>query len=282
MTKGRTSGNKQVMKVAVGGGGAMPSKSDESSVMAEEVGAKRSKEDLELETTCITTRGKSKKAHKNEKNTSKNIDTTKKVSEGAWRATVHIFGDRRNSATLVIVGSLRGNFEEKNHGEPRHLLCFVFLRQTWKAAERKESFGLFFNFRGVHSSWKEPTNPLLLSRRKSQHSICFQDLVKTCDRHCNSVCRSLKRVSTKTVNENKREISEGYAALRKSRRASEIRLSGKVRTRKFFEAMWVFFGLTFCARSEEKEKGEKERFFEDLGAKQSSESQKRELSQHNF
>ena len=127
LTKERTSGNKRVMKVAVGGEGAMPSKSDESSVMAEEVGAKRSKGDLELEleTTCITTRGKSKKAHKNEKkNTSNNIDTTKKVSEGAWRATVHIFGDRRNSATLVIVGSLRGNFEEKNHGEPRHFLCF--------------------------------------------------------------------------------------------------------------------------------------------------------------
>ena len=61
----------------------MPSKSDESSVMAEEVGAKRSKEDLELEletATETTTRGK------NEKNSSNNIDTTKKVSEGAWKA----------------------------------------------------------------------------------------------------------------------------------------------------------------------------------------------------
>ena len=80
------------------------------------------------------------------------------------------------------------------------------------------------------------------SVHKSQHTHLMQDLVKTCDsRPSKNVCRSHKRVSTKTVNEDKKEISEGNVVSGKSRRTSEIRRVGKVRTRDIFEVVWVHF-----------------------------------------
>ena len=89
------------------------------------------------------------------------------------------------------------------------------------------------------------------SDRKSQHSICFQDLVKTCEKPgSDSAAASSECVSTKSVNGEEKEISDGMVAPEMSKRTSETSRNGKVRTRDFFEAVWVFFGLTFLCEKE--------------------------------